>query len=64
MSGQVTFDLHHALRYIAAATGLAVIIGSLKYSSIEGGVALGLAIGIGTTIGIAFLEIVSRYRNR
>lgn len=63
MSSQVVFDLRHALLYIAAATGLAVVIGSLKYGSIGGGVALGLAIGIGATIGIAFLEVVSRYRD-
>ncbi|GKZ15315.1 hypothetical protein HAL_31960 [Haladaptatus sp. T7] len=64
MSDQVAFDLRRALLYIAAATGLAVIIGSLRYGTIGGGIALGLAIGIGATIGIGFLEGVSRYRNR
>lgn len=64
MSSQVAFDHRRALLYIAAATGLAVVIGSLKYDSIGGGIALGLAVGIGATIGIAFLEIASRYRNR
>ena len=61
MSGHIPFDLRRALRYIAAATGLAVIIGVLEQGSIGGGLVLGLAVGIGITIGLVLFEVASRY---
>ncbi|KTG09900.1 hypothetical protein AUR64_09755 [Haloprofundus marisrubri] len=60
MSSQILFRLRRALRYVAAAAGLAVVIGYFQQGSIEAGLLFGLAVGAGVAIGLVLFEVASR----
>ena len=51
-----------AAAYVAAATLLAVGIGTLRDGSIGDGLALGVAVAVGVAVGLLGFEIVSEYR--
>ncbi|MFC4358658.1 hypothetical protein ACFO0N_11975 [Halobium salinum] len=55
------FDGRRALRYVVAATALAVVVGFYEQGSVGGALVLGLAVGVGVAVGLVLFEVVTRY---
>jgi hypothetical protein len=51
-----------AAAYVAAATLLAVVVGTLREGSVGGGLALGVAVAVGVSAGLLGFELVTRDR--
>ncbi|MFC6726601.1 hypothetical protein ACFQE1_19975, partial [Halobium palmae] len=54
------FDLRRALRYVAAATALGVVVGAFREGSLVGGLLFGLIVGVGVAGGLVLYEIAMR----